>query len=76
MDLGKMMIVLAEAVSLGDELVVELDGEQVVARRGLAVIGRLAAPPARVQSAIIGACGVATGRVVDVDHCTATLALS
>lgn len=74
-DLGKVMVPVSAPLVVGDELIVDLKGAEIVVSHGFTIVGRCAAPDA-VRSALEGGYGIALGLVVEMDRGTVTLALS
>ncbi len=52
--------------STGEHVTIDLDGKQLVARRGLVLIAAFPDPPADVLRAMEGSFGVATGQIEEV----------
>lgn len=56
------------SVQVGDELLIEREGDALVARKDIAEIGRADRPGAEIVAAIVESAGIARGVVVQVNE--------
>jgi len=56
------------SVQVGEELVIECEGDELVARKDIAEVGRAPRPGAEITAAIAASAGIARGVVVQVNE--------